>query len=94
VSRLFNRERALFRTKRPPFRVPEWAVGSLVAHEGTLYRITRWRELPPVTFGRGGSAREWEVRGRKASGKEVQEELAKGAQSLLGEGEDAGDPEG
>lgn len=83
VSWLLNRDRALFRTKRPPHRVPQWRVGALVEHEGVLYRITRWKELPLVTLGRGGSVREWEVMGRKVSGREVREELAKGAQSLL-----------
>lgn len=52
-------------------------------HEGALYRITRWRELRPVPLERGGSVFEWEVLGRKASGREVREELAKSAQSLL-----------
>ena len=80
---LFNRERVLFRTHRSPFRTPEWAVGALVDREGTLYRVTRWRELRAVTLERGGSVQEWEVLGRKASGKEVREELAKGAESLL-----------
>ena len=59
--------------------------------EGTLYRITRWIESPPIPLERGGSVHEWEVRGRKASGREVREELAKGAQSLL-EGESAEEP--
>jgi hypothetical protein len=87
VGRLFNRERLLFRTHQPPFRTPEWAVGALVEQEGTLYRITRWVELPPIALERGGSVHEWEVMGRRASGSEVQEALAKGAQSLLqGEG--------
>lgn len=88
MGRLFNRERVLFRTHQAPFQAPRWAVGALVEHEGTLYRITRWRELPPVALERGGSVREWEVIGRKASGGEVRDELAKGAQSLLRE-EDA-----
>jgi hypothetical protein len=83
VGRLFNRERVLFRTHQPPFRSPGWAVGALVEQESTLYRITRWRELPPVALERGGSVHEWDVIGRKASGREVREELAKGAQSLL-----------
>jgi hypothetical protein len=85
VGLLFNRERVLFRTHQPPFRAPELAAGSLVQHEGTLYRVTRWNELPPVTLERGGSVHEWEVFGRKASGKEVREELARGAESLLRE---------
>jgi hypothetical protein len=79
----FDRERLLFRTHQPPFRAPQWAVGSLVDQQGTLYRVTRWRELRPVALERGGSVQEWEVLGRKASGKEVREELARGAQSLL-----------
>jgi hypothetical protein len=85
----FNREHVLFRTHRAPFRAPEWAVGALVDHEGTLYRITRWRELRTVTLERGGSVQEWEVLGREASGREIREELAKGAESLLRD-EDSG----
>ena len=80
---LFNRERVLFRTHQPPSRAPQWAVDGLVEHEGTLYRITRWNELRPVSLVRGGMVYEWEVFGRRASGKEVREELARGAQSLL-----------
>jgi hypothetical protein len=91
VGRFFNRERVLFRTHRAPFKAPEWAAGALVEREGTLYRVTRWRELPPVTLERGGSVLEWEVLGRKASGSEVREELAKGAQLLLHD-EDADEP--
>jgi hypothetical protein len=83
VAWLFNRERMLFRTHQAPFRAPQWEVGALVEHEGTLYRITKWRELRPVSLDRGGSVYEWEVLGRKASGKEVREELAGSAQSLL-----------
>jgi hypothetical protein len=79
----FKRERVLFRSHQPSFRVPKWAVGALVDHEGTVYRVTRWRELPPVALERGGSVHEWEVMGRKASGREVREELATGAESLL-----------
>jgi hypothetical protein len=83
VGWLFNRDRVLFRTHQPPFRTPEWAVGALVDQEGALYRITRWIESPPITLERGGSVHEWEVWGRKASGREIREELAKVAQSLL-----------
>lgn len=85
MGRLANREQVLFRTHRPPFRAPEWTVGALVDHEGTLFRITHWKELRPVALERGGSVREWEVRGRKASSKDIREELAKGAESLLRE---------
>jgi hypothetical protein len=83
VAWRFNRERVLFRTHQAPFRAPQWAVGALVEHEGTLYRITRWKELRPITLDRGGSVYEWEVLGRKASGREVREDLARSAQSLL-----------
>jgi hypothetical protein len=87
---LFDRDRVLFRTHQAPFRAPQWAVGALVEHEGTLYRITKWKELRPISLVRGGSVFEWEVFARKASGKEVREELARGAQSLL---RDEGDQE-
>ena len=80
---LFNRERLLFLSHQPPLWMPEWAVGAFVDHEGTVYRVTRWRELPPVALERGGSVYEWEVMGRKVSGREVREELARGAESLL-----------
>jgi hypothetical protein len=36
-----------------------------------------------VQLDRGGSTREWEVLGRKASSKEIRDDLARGAQSLL-----------
>ena len=84
----FNRERVLFRTHQAPFRASQWVVGTLVEIEGTLFRITRWRELPPIALDRGWSVFEWEVLGQKASGKEVREELAKSAQSLLSEKHD------
>jgi len=51
--------------------------------KGTLYRVTSWRELRPITLDRGGTLREWEVIGRKASGRQVREELARSAESLL-----------
>jgi len=79
----FDRERLLFRTHQAPFQAPQWAVGALVDVGGTLHRVIRWRELRPVTLERGGTVREWEVIGRKASGKAVREELARGAESLL-----------
>ena len=86
----FSRERVLFRTHQAPFRAPQWAVGALVDQEGTLYRVTRWDELRPITLDRGGMLREWQVWGRKASGREVREELARGAESLLRDGDDQG----
>ena len=88
MARLFKRERVLFRTHQAPFRSPRWAVGALVEHEGALYRITRWNELRPVSLDRGGSVFEWEILGRRVPSSEVQDELAKGAESLLrGEGD-------
>jgi hypothetical protein len=87
----FDRERALFRTHKASFQAPEWAVGALVDHEGALYRITRWRELRPVTLIRGGTLREWEVLGRRASGREVRDELTRGAESLLRDEGDGGE---
>lgn len=87
---LFSRERVLFRTHSAPFQAPQWAVGALVDHKGTLYRVTRWDELRPVTIERGGTVREWEVWGRKASGREVREELTRAAESLLRDKDDRG----
>jgi hypothetical protein len=86
----FSRERLLFRTHQAPFQAKQWAVGALLDQEGTLYRVTRWNELRPITLDRGGTLREWEVWGRKASGREVREELARGAESLLRDGDDQG----
>jgi len=63
-------------------------VGALVDVGGTLYRVTRWNELRPVTLERGGTVREWEVLGRKASDKEIREELARGAETLLRDEDD------
>jgi hypothetical protein len=88
VTWSFAREKVLVRTHRAPFQAPQWAVGALVDKDGTLYRVTQWRELRPITLDRGGTLREWEVLGRKASGREVQEELARGAQSLLQDEDD------
>jgi hypothetical protein len=70
-----RRERLLFRTHESPFGNPEWATGRILHHEGELYRVTRWVELPPVLLERGGSVGEWEVWGRKLSREELQDEL-------------------
>jgi hypothetical protein len=85
-----SREKVLFRTHQAPFQAPQWAVGSFVDHEGTLYRVTRWRELRPISLDRGGMLREWEVSGRKASSKEVVDDLVSGAESLLRDEDDRG----
>jgi hypothetical protein len=70
-----NRERVLFTSLDPPYRRPEWAVGSVVGHKGAPYRITRWVECDPVRLRRGGSVRQWQVWGRRVSDKELREEL-------------------
>ncbi|OFW61015.1 MAG: hypothetical protein A2133_04365 [Actinobacteria bacterium RBG_16_64_13] len=78
------RERALFRTHQPEFRSPEWVVGQTVHHEGGLYRVTRWVELPPVPLDRGGSVGEWEVWGRRLSDREMRKELLDATDRILG----------
>jgi hypothetical protein len=83
VAWSFHRERVLFRTHQPPSGAPDKAAGALVEFKGGLYRVTRWRELPLVPLDRGGSTREWEVLGRKASSKQIRDDLARDAQSLL-----------
>lgn len=82
-----SREKVLFRTHSAPFQAPEWSVGSFVDHQGTVYRVTRWQELRPISLERGGMLREWEVYGRKASSKEVSDDLMSGLEQLL-RGED------
>jgi hypothetical protein len=78
-----SREKVLFRTHSAPFQAPEWAVGSFVDHQGTVYKVTRWNELRPVSLARGGMLREWEVYGRKASSREVSDDLMRGLEALL-----------
>ncbi len=78
-----KREKALFRTHRPPFRSPEWAVGRVIQHEGALYRVTRWVELRPVPLERGGSVGEWEVRGERLSDEEIRQSLLDAAERML-----------
>lgn len=80
---LRGREKPLFRTHQPPFRSKEWAVGQVVQHEGGLYRVTRWMELRPVLLERGGSVGEWEVWGRRLSGRQVRKELVDAAERML-----------
>jgi hypothetical protein len=83
VHWLPRRERRLFRTHEPPFRNSAWAVGQLVEHEGRLYRVSRWVDLRPVLLERGGSVGEWEVWGRRVSGRELRKELAGAAERML-----------
>lgn len=81
--RRFSNEISLFRTHQPEFQDPDRAVGSLVDHEGTLYVVTRWIELPRVPLNRGGSVREWEVFGRPADPAEVDAVVGEAAELLL-----------
>jgi hypothetical protein len=84
VHWLARREKLLFRTHQPEFRSPDWAVGQTVEHEGGLYRVTRWVELPPVPLDRGGSVGEWEVWGRRLSSREMRRELLDAAERIKG----------
>ena len=79
----FRRERPLFESMRPPSQRPEWGVGRLVQYEGRVYRVTQWVELRPVLLERGGSARRWEVRGRRVSNRRLREEVAEAAERML-----------
>lgn len=76
-------ETALFRTHRPEFQDPDRAVGALVDHEGALYVVTRWVELPPVPLSRGGSVSEWEVLGRPADPEAVERAIERAAERIL-----------
>ncbi len=75
-------EEALFRTHQAPFQSPEWAVGRVVQHQERLYRVTRWVELPSVLLERGGSVGEWEVWGRRLSGREMRAEVLDAAERI------------
>ncbi len=72
---LRRREKALFRTHTPPFQTGEWTVGQVVQHEGGVYQVTRWVELRPVLIERGGTVGEWEIWGRRLSGREMRRAL-------------------
>ncbi|MBN1319253.1 MAG: hypothetical protein JXA87_00285 [Thermoleophilia bacterium] len=80
-----SKEKALFRTHKPPFRSPDWEVGRTVQHEGKVYRVTRWEELRPVRLRRGGSVGEWEVWGRELSKDEMRREMIDEAERVLGD---------
>ncbi len=81
----------LFQTHRPPFRSPAWAVGQVVQVEDRLYRVMRWVELPAVSLERGGSVREWEVRGLRLSDRQVRREVVSAAEAILGSQSDQGE---
>ena len=81
------KERLLFATHEPPTGVPAWAVGRVVEHEGDLYRVTRWAELPAVALDRGGSVGQWQVWGRRVSDRQIRREVVGAAEAIL-EGEE------
>jgi hypothetical protein len=70
-----KKEVPLFHSFQPPFRAPEWAVGQVAQHEGRLYRVTRWEELPAVQLNRGGPVTRWQIWGRELSDDEMRAEL-------------------
>lgn len=84
MSIFSSRERHLFDTHEPPYRVPAWAVGSVVEHDGHLYRVTKWEELPPVALDRGGSVGQWGVWGRRVSEHQIQRDVVSAAEAILG----------
>ncbi len=84
------RERRLFATHEAPFRSPLMSVGRVVEHDGRLYRVTRWVELPPVALDRGGSVGQWEVWGRRVSDRQLRREVVSAAEAILG-GEELAD---
>jgi hypothetical protein len=77
--------RLLFTTHEPPFRDGDLAVGRIIEHDGRLYRITVWVELPPVPLERGGSVGEWEIWGRRVSKRRLRREVVGAAEAILGE---------
>jgi hypothetical protein len=77
-----QKEVALFRTYQPPFRAVGWAVGQVVQHEGRLYRVTRWAELPTMQLKRGGAVSEWEIWGRRLSDGEMRTQLLDAAERI------------
>jgi len=83
VRRRRAREKALFRTHRPPFNAPEWTVGQVVQYEGSLYRVTRWEELAPVHLERGGSVGEWRLWGTRLSDEEIRKGVVDAAERML-----------
>lgn len=87
-----KKEERLFRTYQPQFRAPGWVVGQVIQHEGRLYRVTRWEELPPVHVKRGGSVSEWQIWGRRLSKDEMRSELLDAAERIK-EGEKPADGE-
>ncbi len=84
-----KKEVPLFRTFQPPFRAVGWKVGEVVQHQGRLYRVTRWEELPTVQLKRGGPVTEWEIWGQRLSDGEMRSELISAVERITeGEGAD------
>lgn len=84
------RERPLFRTHRAPFQALEWAPDELVAHEGALFKVTRWEELAVTHLSRGGSVGEWEVWGRPATDEEVAATASAAVERILSDTDSSG----
>jgi hypothetical protein len=80
----------LLRVNHPEFQDPQHKVGSLVEHDGGLYVVTRWVELPPIHLNRGGSVEQWEVYGRPADDTDVATVVSEAAERLLAEDQDDG----
>ena len=83
MRRFRRKERLLLLTHEPPFRLSAWALGQVVEHEGKLFRVTRWEELPAVALERGGSVKQWEVWGRRVSDRQIQREIVTAAEAIL-----------
>lgn len=86
-------ETALLRTHRAEFQDRDHAVGALVDHDGVIYVVTRWVELPSVPLSRGGSVREWEVFGRPADPDAVERAVEQAAERILDQAPPPGDPD-
>jgi hypothetical protein len=86
VRRPERKGRLLFCTHESPLRNPQWAVGAILEHEDRLYRVTRWVELRPIRLDRGGSVGQWEIWGRRISGRRLRKELLDAAEAVLGDG--------
>ncbi len=78
-----RRERLLFVRHKPQSRSPACAVGQVLEHQGSLYRVTRWAESRPVALERGGSVGQWEVWGRRVSDRQIRRELVSAAEAFL-----------
>lgn len=80
-----RKERLLFVSRRTVFQAPEWDVGGVVEHKGTMFVVTRWFDLAPTHNARGGAIPQWEVWGRPAHPDEVGTAMADAAARMLAE---------